>query len=80
MGAAGVGKVESDSVQPLWTVAHQAPLFMGFSRQEHWSGLLCPPPKDLPDPGIEPVSLMSRALAAGSLPLTPSRKPNEGRR
>ena len=37
------------------TVAHQAPLPMGFSRQEHWSGSPCPPPGDLPDPGIEPV-------------------------
>ena len=35
-----------------WTVAHQAPLSMGFSRQEYWSGLPCPPPGDLPDPGI----------------------------
>ena len=49
----------------LWTVAHQAPLSMGFSRQEYWSGLPCPPPGDLPDPGIEPVSLMSPALAGG---------------
>ena len=40
----------------LWTIARQAPLSMGFSRQEHWSGLPCPPPGDLPDPGIEPVS------------------------
>ena len=47
----------------LWTAAHQAPLSTGFSRQEYWSGLLCPPPGDLPDPGIEPVSLMSPALA-----------------
>ena len=47
----------------LRTVAHQAPLSMGFSRQEYWSGLPCPPPGDLPDPGIEPVSLMSPALA-----------------
>ena len=39
-----------------WTVAHQAPLSMGFSRQEYWSGLPFPPPGDLPDPGIEPVS------------------------
>ena len=38
---------------------------MGFSRQEHWSGLPCPPPGDLPDPGIEPTSLMSPALADG---------------
>ena len=51
----------------LWTVAHQAPLSMGFSRQESWSGLLCPPPGDLPDPGIEH---MSPALQANSLPLS----------
>ena len=49
----------------LWTVACQAPLSMVFSRQEHWSGLPCPPPGDLPDPGIEPVSLMSPALTGG---------------
>ena len=47
----------------LWTVAHQAPLSMGFSRQEYWNGLPCPPPGALPDPGIEPTSLMSPALA-----------------
>ena len=47
----------------LWTVAHQAPLSMGFSRQEYWSGLSHPPPGDLPDPGVKPVSLMSPALA-----------------
>ena len=40
----------------LWTVAHQAPLSMGFSRQEYWSGLLFPPSWDLPNPGMEPVS------------------------
>ena len=45
-----------------WTVAHQAPLSMGFSRQEYWSGLPCPPPGDLPDPGTDPVSLKSSAL------------------
>ena len=49
----------------LGTVAHQAPLSMGFFRQEYWSGLLCPPPGDLPDPGVEPVSLMVPALAGG---------------
>ena len=48
-----------------------APLSMGFSRQEYWSGLPCPPPGDLPDPGIEPASLISLALAGGSLPLAP---------
>ena len=40
----------------LWTVDHQAPLPMGFSRQEHWGGLPCPPLGDLPDPGMEHVS------------------------
>ena len=40
----------------LWTVAHQAPLSMGFSRQEYWSGLPFPSPEDLPKPGIEPMS------------------------
>ena len=39
-----------------WTVAHQAPLSMGFSRQEYWSGLPFPSPGDLPDPGLEPRS------------------------
>ena len=48
-----------------WTVAHQAPLSMGFSWQEYWSGLPCPPPGDLPDPGIKPVSVMSPAFAGG---------------
>ena len=49
----------------LWTAAHQGPLSMGFSRQEHWSGLPCPPPGDRPNPGNEPVSLTSPALAGG---------------
>ena len=43
----------------LWTVAHQAPLFMGFSRQEYWSGFPCPPSGDLPDSEIKPTSLTS---------------------
>ena len=47
------------------TVAHQAPLSMGFSRQEYWSGLPVPPPGDLPNPGIEPTSLRSPASAGG---------------
>ena len=50
-----------------WTVARQAPLSMGFSKQEYWSGLPFPPPGNLPDPGIEPTSLMSPALAGPSL-------------
>ena len=53
----------------LWTVAHQAPLSMGFSRQEYLSGLPCPPPGD-PDPQIEPVSPVAAALQADSLLLS----------
>ena len=52
----------SDSATP-WTVAHQAPLSKGFSRQEYWSELPFPSPGDLPHPGIEPLTLMSLALA-----------------
>ena len=48
------------------TVAHQAPLSMGFSRQENWSGLPCPPPGDLSDPGVEPKSPVSLALQVDS--------------
>ena len=48
-----------------WTVGHQAPLSMGFSGQDCWSGLPFPPPGHLPDPGIEPTSLTSPALAGG---------------
>ena len=47
----------------LWTIARQTPRSTGFSRQEYWSGLPCPPLGDLPDPGIEPTSLTSPALA-----------------
>ena len=49
-----------------WTVAHQAPLSMGFSRQEYWSGLPFPSPGDLPDPGIEPKSPALQAEALTS--------------
>ena len=59
----------------LWTVACQGPLSMGFSRQEYWSGLPCPSPGDLPNPGIEPASLMSPALAGELLSLVPRGKP-----
>ena len=58
----------------LWTVARQAPLSMGFPRQENWNGLPFPPPGDLPDPGIEPVSLMSPALAGGFFTTSTTRK------
>ena len=49
----------------LWAVAHQAPLSMGFSRQEYWSGLSCPPPEDLADPGIKPACLIFPVVAGG---------------
>ena len=61
-----------------WTVAHQAPLSMGFSRPEYWSGLPCPSPGDLPDPGIEPVSPVAPALQADSLPLSHRGSPSCG--
>ena len=63
--------VVSDSATP-WTAARQAPLSMGFSRQEYWSGLSCPPPRDLPDPGIKQGS---PALQADSLLSEPPGKP-----
>ena len=57
-----------------WTVPHQAPLSMGFSRQEYWSGLSFPSPGDLPDPGIEPGS---PALQADTLISEPPGKTYE---
>ena len=58
--------VVSISLQPLWTVAYQGPLSMGFPRQEYWSGLLFPSPGDLPNPGIKPGSptLLGDALTS----------------
>ena len=58
-----------------WTVAHQAPLSMGFSRQEYWSGLPCPPPGDLSDPAMEPESPIFPALQTDSLPVSPWASP-----
>ena len=58
----------------LRTMAHQAPLSMGFSRQEHCHGLPCPPPGDLPNPGIK---LTSPVLQIESLPTKPPGKPDE---
>ena len=58
-----------------WTVAHQAPLPMGFSREEYWSGLPFPPPGDLPNPGIKPVSPVASALQANPLSLSHLGKP-----
>ena len=59
-----------------WTVAHQAPLSMRFPRQDYWSGLPFPPPGDLPDPGIEPETPASPALAGRFFPTEPPGKPH----
>ena len=56
-----------------WTVACQAPLSMGFSKQEYWRGLPCLPPGDLPIPGIKPASPASPTLQEDSSPLEPLR-------
>ena len=66
--------VDSDSAMS-WTVAHQAPLSVEFSRQEYWSRLPLPTPGDLPDPGIEPVSLVSLTLAGRFFPTAPPWNP-----
>ena len=58
----------------MGTVAPQAPLSMGFSRQEYWNGVPFPPQGDLPDPGIEPESLAPPALADGFFTTPPPRK------
>ena len=63
----------SDSCVP-WTVAHQAPLSMGFFRPEYWTGLPFPSAGDLPDPGIKLASGVSPGLQADSLPAEPSGK------
>jgi len=54
----------------LWTIAQQASLTIEFSRQEYWSGLPCPPPGDIPNPGIKPVYPATPALQADSLSLS----------
>ena len=61
-----------------WNVAHQAPLSLGFSWQEYWSGLPFLPPGDLPDPGIEHMSPASSALQVDSLPLSHPREAHGG--
>ena len=63
----------SDSFVTPWAVAHQAPIYMGLPRQEYRSGLLFPPPGDLPDPGIKPAS---PALAVGFFTSEPPGKPH----
>ena len=71
----------SDSVT-LWTVGRQAPLSMGFPRQEYWSGLPCSPPGDLSNPGVEPASPEAPALAGGfcTTESLGKQKENEGHR
>ena len=59
------------------TAAHQAPLSMGFSRQEYWSGSPCPPPGDIPDLGIEPMTPASTSLAGRFFTTEPPRSPKE---
>ena len=62
VGGSGINEsVVSDSFVTLWIVARQAPLLMGLPRREYWSGLSFPTPGHLPDPGIEPASLVSPA-------------------
>ena len=67
----------SDSFVTLWTVVSQAPLSMGFPRQEYWSGLPFPSPEDLPDPGIGPRSIASLLIAGGFFTNEPPRKPRD---
>ena len=59
-----------------WTVAHQAPLYVGFSRQEYWNRLPFPTPGDLPNPRREPTSLVFPALAGRFFTTAPPGKPN----
>ena len=66
----------SDSFENPPTVAHQASLSMGFPRQEYRGGLPFPSPGDLPDPGIEPASLVSLALRGGVFTTEPPEKPS----
>ena len=66
-GSVGLVTKSCATLATSWTVAHEAPLSMGFPRQEYWSGLPFPPPEDFPDPGIEP---RSHALQADSLQLS----------
>ena len=70
-----VCSVVSDHLWPPWNVACQPLLPMGFSRQESWSGLPFPPPGDLPNPGIEPASPVSPAMAGGFFNIEPPGKP-----
>ena len=68
MSSSGLVATSCMILATAWTVTHQAPLSMGFSRQEYWNGLPCPPPGDLPNPRTE---LRSPALKADSLSSEP---------
>ena len=72
-GCNGLVSKSCPTLATPWTVACQAPLSMGFPREEHWNGLPFPFARDLPDPGVEPKS---PALQADSLPTEPSGKPH----
>ena len=72
-----VCSVISDSLNP-WIVARHVPLSMRFSRQEYWRGLPFPPPGDLPDPGVEPMSPMSPVLAGRFFTTEPPGNPSSG--
>ena len=63
------------SLGDAWTLARQVLLSVGFSRQEYWNGLPCPPLEDLPDLGIKSTALVSSVLQADSLPSEPPEKP-----
>ena len=72
-----VTSVISDSLQPYGLQPARLLCPWGFSRQEYWGGLPCPPPGDLSDPGIKPASLLSPALATDSSPLVSAGKPRD---
>ena len=67
----------ADSLQPPWTVVHQAPLPMEFFRQEYWNGLPFSSPKDFPNPGIKPISLASLAWQEILCQLSHQGSPNQ---
>ena len=62
VGGSGLVAKSCPTLVTPWTVARQAPLFVGFSRQDYWSGLVFPPPGDLLDPGIKPTAPATHAL------------------
>ena len=69
-----ISKVCAPLLEAPWTIAHQAPLFIKFSKQDYWSGLLFPPPGHLPIPGIKPRLLCPLNWQENSLPLAPPGK------